>query len=369
VTEGPELTIVVPTFNEAENIGPLINAVERSLGSVHWEIIFVDDDSPDDTFRLAREYGRTDARIRVIQRLGRRGLSSACIEGMLASSAPYVAIMDADLQHDESLLPEMLRSLRDNDADVVVASRYSGNDGGGSLHPTRRRMSRLATRLARLVLRTPLSDPMSGFFMVRRDVIDEVVHKLYGRGFKILLDICATAPRKLRLREIPYTMRPRQAGQSKLSARVATEYLVLLLAKWLGRIVPVHFAMFSLVGLSGVGVHMAVLASLHTIYGVSFVIAQGSAVFVAMTSNFILNNLFTFRESRLTGRRFFRGLLSFYVFCAAGAVTGTAVGDFLFRQAVPWWLAGLIGTLISALWNFSMTSMFTWKHSVHRGHG
>ena len=226
VTAGPELTLVIPTLNERDNIGPLVDLLDAVLEAVSWEVIFVDDDSPDGTAERIREIGRRDRRVRCLQRLGRRGLTTACIEGALAASATYIAVMDADMQHDENLLPQMLAMLKSDSADLVVGSRYVAGGGIGGLDPARANMSAFATRLSRIICKAEIADPMSGFFMLRRDVLEEALRRLSGQGFKILLDILASSPRPLRVRELPYEFRERQRGESKLDTRVAWEYII-----------------------------------------------------------------------------------------------------------------------------------------------
>src|ERR687888_182794 len=140
----PELSVVVPAYRERDNVMPLLSALERALHGYDWEAIFVVDDAFDGTEELVRERAQQDRRVRCIHRIGRRGLASACIEGMLASSAPYVAVMDADLQHDETLLPKLLAELKAGDADIVLASRYMQGASTGELSERRVRASRLA---------------------------------------------------------------------------------------------------------------------------------------------------------------------------------------------------------------------------------
>jgi dolichol-phosphate mannosyltransferase len=358
----PELTIVVPTFNEHDNVVPLIERLDTALAGVAWEAIFVDDDSPDGTAALVREVARRDPRVRCIQRIGRRGLAGACIEGMLASSAPYVGVIDADLQHDEAILPQMLAALRREDCDMVVGSRYASGGGVGDWAVRRQRASALATRLAGLIAKTDIADPMSGFFMLRRAVFERVMRGLSTQGFKILLDILATADPPLRIREIPYQFRARAAGESKLNTLVAWEFGMLLADKLIGHIVPVRFALFALIGGLGVFVHMAVLATGLKLFGLSFVAAQTSAALVAMTVNFFLNNLFTYADRRLKGWRMLRGLLSFYVICSFGTAANIGIAAYLFSQQEVWWVAGIAGIVVGSVWNYAVSSVFTWQN-------
>jgi len=358
-----ELAIVIPTFNERDNIERLHAGLQRALDGYSWEALFVDDDSPDQTAAVVRELALRDARVRCVSRLGRRGLASACIEGALASSAPIICIMDADLQHDESIIPLMLARLRADDLDLVVATRYADAGGMGTLAPGRVRLSQLATRVTRALARVPVSDPMSGFFMFRRSWFEQIMRRLSGRGFKILLDMLLSSAAPPRYAEVPFTMRSRVHGESKLTPGVIWDFGVLLAHKLLGRLVPARFISFSVVGLSGLALHMAVLWFVHRFLGTVFFIGQASATVVAMTSNFALNNLFTYRDRRLSGFPALRGLLSFYVACSLGALINIALAGWLATSGLPWWLAGLLGVLAGAVWNYSSTATFTWRES------
>ena len=248
VGSGPELSIIVPTFNERDNIAELIGCLAACLGNRSWEVVFVDDDSPDGTADLVREHAAADSRVRCLQRIGRRGLSSACVEGMLATQALYLAVIDADLQHDERLLPQMLDTLKQGDADIVVGSRYAPGGDIGDWDARRARMSQLAVRLSRAVVPAELTDPMSGFFMMRRSVLDQSVHQLSRIGFKLLTDLFASHPEPLRFKELAYRFRVRRAGESKLDSVTAWDYGMLLLDKLIGHWIPVRFLAFSIVG-------------------------------------------------------------------------------------------------------------------------
>ncbi len=356
-----ELTVVVPTFNEAGNVPILVERLAAVLAEVSWEVVFVDDDSPDGTSKVARELARRDRRVRVIRRLGRRGLSTACVEGVMSSAAPYFAVMDGDLQHDETVLAAMLAALKAEDLDIVVGSRYvSGGDSGGLANPWRKFVSRAGTRIAQTLLKAELTDPMSGFFVMSRATFDEEVHALSQRGFKILLDIFGSSARPLRYRELPCRFNPRQFGESKLDTMVAWEFVVLLIDKLIGRYVPVHFAVFAAVGITGVAVHLATLGLVGLI-GFSFDAAQTAAVIAAMTWNYILNNVITYRDERLRGAAFVRGLLSFYAIGALGAVANIGVIGAMFSSGSGWWLAGIAGGLVGVVWNYTMSSLFTWR--------
>ncbi len=301
--------------------------------------------------------------MRVLHRIGRRGLATAVVEGIMSVSSPFVAVMDGDLQHDESRLAPMLERLRTSDRDIVVGSRYMETGGvEEGWGKDRQIISRLATRLAGMVLREPLSDPMSGFFMLRREAFDRAVRRLSGVGYKILLDILISARPPLAVAEIPYEFRNRSQGESKLDSAVAWEYLILLLDKTLGRVVPIRFVMFVLVGGAGVVVHMATLAALSRGAELSFLASQTTATIVAMTFNFFANNVLTYRDQRLRGPvSLLIGLLSFYAVCSVGAVSNVGIAAFLFHSDYSWWLSGLAGIVVGAVWNYAASSIFTWR--------
>lgn len=357
------LSIVVPTFNELHNIRELLRRLEATLGATRWEVVFVDDDSPDGTATEVRNIAQVDPRIHCLQRVGRRGLSSACIEGMLATSAPTIAVIDADLQHDETVLPKMLAEIEQGRADLVIGTRYADGGSLGNWSASRRAMSQLATRMSRVIMRQPVSDPMSGFFMLKREVLNTTVHNLSGLGFKILLDILATTREPLRIAEVPYCFRNRFAGESKLDEMVMWEYGMLLADKAIGRYVPVRFLTFSIVGGIGIFVHMALLTVAVRGFELSFTIAQSVATAITMICNFALNNLLTYRDRRLKGWRWIKGLLSFMIACSVGALANVGIATYLFGNRTQWMLAALAGVLVGSVWNFAVTQIYTWGKS------
>jgi dolichol-phosphate mannosyltransferase len=358
---GPELTVIVPTRNERDNIIPLYNVLSAALGERNWEMIVVDDESRDGTPDVVRWLAGYDRRVRLIGRIGRRGLASAYVEAAQASTAPYVAVIDADLQHDEALLPRMLEILKDDPVDIVIGSRYVENGGIGDWDAGRARISALATRIGQKLLRVPVSDPMSGFFMLRREAFEQSVRKLSAVGFKILVDLLASSPQPLRVRELPFEFRNRHSGESKFDAAVALEYGMLLADKLIGHVVPIRFLMFTGIGALGVLTHLAVLWAALDFATLSFPVAQAVATGVAMVGNFALNNQLTYRDRRLTGWRFLTGLLSFCAICSVGAVANIGIASVLFADHTMWWLAGIAGAAMSAVWNYALTSALTWR--------
>ena len=356
-----ELTIVIPTLNERDNIEPLLDRLATALNGVSWEALFVDDDSRDGTLDVLHTLSARFGHVRYIRRVGRRGLASACIEGLLASSSPCLAVMDADLQHDETLLGEMLAALKDNKAELVNGSRFLPSGSVGDWRAERRYLSRMGTRLGQAILKTRLTDPLSGFFMLRRDLFEEAAGRMSGIGFKILLDLVSSIDRPVQVIELPYTFRQRNAGESKLNALVMLEYLTLLLDKTLGRYVPVRFLMFVAVGGSGVVIHLAILGLLVNFAGIAFLWAQTVATFTAMISNYTFNNLFTHRDRRLTGAAYAKGLVKFVLICAAGAFASIGVATFVHEHGLQWWAAGFLGAVIAAVWNYAVSSALVWS--------
>jgi dolichol-phosphate mannosyltransferase len=359
MTRAIELTVVVPAFNERENIDLLLERLEAALGDLEWEVVFVDDDSPDGTSAKVREISQTNPRVRCVQRIGRRGLSTAVIEGMLASSAPYMAVIDADMQHDETVLPKMLSTLKADSLDIVVGSRYTAGGGIGQWNKRRAAMSSFATRLSRLVVTANLSDPMSGFFVITRPAFERAVRRLSGQGFKILLDLFASTPRPYRFKELPYQFRARMRGETKLDGLVVWEYLMLLVDKAVGRWLPSRFVLFAAVGTCGLFVHLTTLRAM--LFAFAFPIAQAIATAVAMVSNFAINNALTYRDRRLRGAKFVGGLINFCAICSIGAVANVRLASAAVDQHYDWWLSGLAGAAASVVWNYAVTSMFTWR--------
>jgi len=360
--DAPQLSIVVPTYNERENVGIVVEKLARALQGVSWEVIFVDDDSKDGTADAVRALSARDPRVRVIQRLGRRGLSGACIEGMLASSAPFIGVMDADGQHDETRLPLMLDALAQDKADIAVGTRFAGGGDTGDFGGARLAGSRLCTLAAQRLLHIHLSDPMSGFFMIRRDKLMPLAHRLSSQGFKILLDIMATARGRLRVAEIPYSFGMRAHGESKMDAMAVMDFLGLLVAKATRDAVPVRFFFFLLVGGAGLVVNLIVLKLELGLFGASFAAAQAIAVFVAMTFNFFLNNTVTYRSQRLHGvKNILRGLLSSYAVWSIGGLANVAVATEAYRILPVWWLAAAIGAVMGSVWNYITSTFFVWR--------
>jgi len=357
-----ELSIIVPTFKERGNVAELVRRLDAALAGIAWEAVFVDDNSPDGTAEAVKDIAANDARVRCLRRVGRRGLAGACIEGILSSAAPFVAVMDADLQHDEKVLVPMLKRLQDGGVDVVAGTRYVEGGSAGNFSERRGAISRAATKLTHRLVGTNLSDPMSGFFMMRRGPFERIAPDLSPVGFKILLDIAITGGDRLVIAEQPYVFGKRFEGESKFNAQIGVEFLGLLLAKVTGDLVDPRFIFFAIVGSLGLVVHLIALRLALLFLPDAFQAAQIIATAVAMTSNFLLNNELTYRDRRLRGAAMLRGFLLFCLFGSVGALTNVDLASRLFySNREVWWVAGAAGAIMSALWNYAMSTLFVWR--------
>lgn len=361
----PDVSIIIPTYNERSNIVPLVEAVRAALGDIPWEMIVVDDDSPDQTFSEVSRLAREEPRLRCLRRVGRRGLASAVIEGALVANGGAIAVMDADFQHDERILRQMYERLIEGNADIVVATRYAVGGSIGEWDATRARMSDFATRMACMLVGNQTTDPMSGFFMVRRELFASVIYDLSQQGYKILLDIISSSHTPLKIEEVPYVFRSRQAGESKISIMVLAEFLFLIIEKLTHGLIPPRFALFSIVGGIGLLLHLTILNTLK-LFGFDFLPAQLTATGVAMVSNFVMNNEFTYRDRRLTGLSFIGGLILFCLVCSFGALANVGVAEIAIREVNNWSIAGLAGAIMGAVFNFSAATSLVWRRPRKR---
>jgi dolichol-phosphate mannosyltransferase len=356
-----QLSVVVPTFNERDNVATLVQRLDAALVGISWEVIFVDDNSPDKTWEVVRDLAQHDSRVRCVRRIGRRGLSGACIEGILASSGPFAAVMDADLQHDETQLPKMLSLLQSGQAELAVGSRYVEGGSAESFDSKRAGFSTFATSIAKRVLGVAIADPMSGFFMIRRDKFEQLAPRLSTQGFKILLDVVATAHGELKTVEVPFTFGSRLHGESKLDSMVALDFLGLVLAKFTNDVISLRFLLFAMVGGTGLFVHLGTLFVALTVLNWPFPEAQAAGALIAMTTNFVLNNFLTYRDQRLKGFALLGGLLAFYLVCSVGLFANVGVAFSVYDQEPIWWLAGAAGALMGVVWNYAMSGLFVWR--------
>jgi dolichol-phosphate mannosyltransferase len=356
-----KLAVIVPTYNERLNLIPLITCLDQALVGIDFEVLFVDDDSTDSTAAAARSLAQHDSRIRVIQRVGRRGLASAAVEGMLATSAPFLLVMDADLQHDERIIPAMLEKIESEGLDVVVATRNAEGGSMGDFAAERVGLSKAGRFLSSMVCPVPVSDPMSGFFVVRSEYFHRVVHNLSCIGFKILVDLLASAGGPVKVGEVGFRFRSRVNGESKLDILVALEYLQLLLHKLTRGTIPVSYLLFGLMGSVGVCCNFLLTAlfsySLHR----DFKSAQLAGALITIAVNFLLNNQLTFRSARLRGRSLLAGLSIFYLCCSIGLFAQVTVASALHTTGMNWAAATLAGIAVGSVWNYSTAFLFVWQ--------
>ena len=326
------------------------------MEGVDAEVIVVDDASTDGTPEAVRAVG--DPRVRLIERRGERGLASAAMAGWDAAAGCWLAIMDGDGQHDPALIPAMLERARGGALDLVASTRYR-DEGPSGLTGWRHIVSRAGTWAAGLALRAPLTDPMAGCFLMSRAFYVSVRPRLAGVGFKILVDLVASAKTPPRFVEVPTALRTRIAGESKLDLRVAADLAALVVDKRSGGLIPARFVLFAGVGVTGVAVQLLAFELLQLVVA-RFSWAQALAILTAMTWNFQLNNLLTFRDRRLAGLAWFRGWLTFALACAFGAMINLAIGAGLERAGAWAWAANLAGALSGGVWNFIAARRATW---------
>ncbi|MEK7217967.1 MAG: glycosyltransferase family 2 protein [Patescibacteria group bacterium] len=358
------LSLILPTYNEAENIPRIVPELEAILKEIPHEIIVVDDDSPDGTWRVARELSRGNDRLRVLRRVGRRGLSSAVIEGFLAAKGDVLGVTDADGQHDYALLPALYRTVKEKGG-LAIGSRYTAGGSVGEWDGRRQWMSRMATGLARRLCRVPVTDPMSGFFAVARSVFEGVLPRLNPKGFKILLDLLLHVPRGTPGAELPYTFRSRTLGQSKMSFTVQLEFLEELFDATLGRFLPLTFVKYCLVGAMGMvvtllGLRAAVVVLALAGWRDDFLVELLAGIEAAIVFNFLLNNIWTFGRQRLRGWGAVLGFIRYNAVCLVGALATLSVASSLRSGGIDEFLSVAAAGFLGAVWNYTMSRLFTW---------
>lgn len=357
-----KVSIIVPTYNERENLEILVKRIASSLGDKEYEIIIVDDNSPDGTWRLAQELARFYP-IKLIKREEKRGLASAVVDGFSHAAGHCFVVMDADLQHPPEAIPRLIEAI-ENGADLAVASRYieGGSVRGWSFF--RRFVSRGATWLARLFL-TNVKDPMSGFFALRREVVEGA--DLRPEGYKILLEILVKG-NYARVAEIPYTFEPRKLGRSKLKGRQYIQYLkhLISLMRYKGELK--RLLKFAIVGASGILVNEGLLFILTETLNIHYLLSAFLSIECAILSNFILNDLWTFKDRRDHGvrgslKRAIKSNLGF----GAGVLINLLVLFMLTEfTRLHYLISNFFGILVAFIWNFLISIRWIWKINSHK---
>lgn len=358
------LSVILPTYNESENLPILLDRLETHLRDFNYEIIVVDDNSPDGTWRIAEDRAAASPRIRSLRRIDERGLSSAVVAGMQMAEGRVFAVMDSDLQHDETALIDIVSPILDGDADIALGSREADGGSYGEWGRWRRFVSWTGKQLARRMLGITVDDPMSGYFAVSRERFDEVADAINPKGFKILLEFLARGPRP-RAVEVGYEFRDRVHGTTKLTGSVVGAYLLALLDLVFGRMVSATFTAYALVGALGVGVRFGAFSALSSV-GVAA--AAIIAIELSVLTNYWLNNRFTFAEQRRRGRNLVTGLVPFHLIAAHGIVVQIGLIA-AFGKAGPELLdAGiglqLLGILVATTGNYFLNRTITWRQRL-----
>ncbi len=355
------ISIILPTYNERQNLPILVERLEKVLVGRDFEVLVMDDNSPDETWLLARELSETRPWLRSIRRLANRGLSPAVIDGFKAAEGDILLVMDADLQHDENVIPKFIEAF-ENGAELVVGSRKVDGGGVENWSMVRRFVSWTATQMAHLVLPRTVTDPMSGFFAVRREFFQNISEEINPKGFKILLEIAARAKGRV-IREVGFTFRGRIYGESKLSAKVMTQYLQALYELSFGKFIPLRFVKYGIVGASGVVVNLGGLKLGKELFALSSSQATAFGIEISVITNFVLNNSWTFRDAKLSGvRGLALGLASFHVVCLAGALINFAIATYLRNKGLSNdYFADLFGIVVATIWNYIVNTRATWR--------
>ncbi len=360
----PKASIIIPTYNEADNIRVLLERIMNVMNNSDivddYEIVIVDDDSPDKTALVARnravELG-ISSKVKVIVRKGVRGLSTAIIEGIKNSVGEYIVVMDADLQHPPEKIPELLKRLNEGN-EIVVATRYRGGVDQGLSLP-RKIISRLAGLLAKLMIPQAkfISDPMSGFFAFKRSVVEKKINEMNPSGFKILLEILVKGDYDVkRICEVPYVFSKRLYGESKLGLNEMFNYIMHLL-----RLNNYRILKFAAVGATGVFVNEGMLYLLHYKLLIPLFVAGALAIETSILNNFTLNSLITFRNVK-TKTTLLSRLYMYHIATLLGVSVNYIVLLFLsYVLKVEPLLANFIGILLGFLVNYGLSEHYVWR--------
>lgn len=366
------LSLIVPTYNERANIDLLVQQISDMLDRFlpgSYELILVDDDSPDRTWEYALSMQAKYPHLRVMRRQQERGLATAVIRGWQVAQGKVLGVIDGDLQHPPEVLGKLLKAI-DAGADVAVASRYAQGGGVGSWSGVRHFLSRGAIRVALFLLpevSSRLSDPMSGYFLLRREAIAEC--KLDPIGYKILLEVMGRGNIK-QVADVGYTFHERTSGSSKVTWRQYEEFVRhLLRLRFATGNVPVgglgRFLRFGLVGLSGVIVDYFILLLLYKVLGLDFSLSKVVAVAIAIMNNFVWNDLWTFNDTARLAQGWQAILIRFIRFaiaCSLGAFINIGLAILLKESlGIHFIVANLIAIAASTAWNYMINLKFNWK--------
>ena len=354
------ISLIIPTYNERDNITPLVMRIHQVLSNYDYRILFIDDDSSDGTAELITSLSPKYP-VSVIIRKDKRGLASAVVDGLRHATGEIIGVMDADLQHPPEVIPDLLEKI-DGGADMAIASRYVPGGAIPGWGLARRIISKTAIFLAHVLLppTRQIKDPMAGFFIFNRQAIANA--DLKPTGYKILLEILIEGEFR-NIAEVPYTFGTRSSGESKLSARQEVDYLkhVYSLMRRTGEVL--RFFKFCLVGLSGIGVNEGLLWLLTELAGLPLPVSSAIGIESSIISNFFLNNFFTFRDRRSPEvKSTLIRLLKFNLVSLAGLGLNLGILLLLTNVFGIYYLASnLVGIAVAALWNYILSTWWTWK--------
>ena len=355
------ISIIIPTFNEIQNIIPLVQKIKVSLNSkINWEIIFVDDNSPDKTYEKIKSLKKDYSNIKVIKRLNERGLAGAVLTGLNSCSYEQIIIMDADLQHDPIFILKLLNKMYQNEASIVVASRFIKDSKSNNFHILREIGSKTMIKVFNLFSSIKLYDPMSGFFIIKKDLFLKISKNLSSDGYKILADIILNIPKNVKVSQIPIDFKQRHAGESKMNLKVLWDLLLVIIHSFLKKYVPREYLSYIGVGMIGLSFHVMSLYLLYKIIDISFLISHLIATLIAIFVNYTLNNILTFYNNNLMGIKWLLGLINYYIFCSYGIFISFAIAKTLIGFNFNWFIAGLVGAFTASVWNFSMSKFIIW---------
>jgi dolichol-phosphate mannosyltransferase len=357
----PQVSVVVPTYNEAGNVAMIYDGLARALAGRSWELVVVDDDSPDGTGDAVRDLGRKHDNVRCIQRVQERGLCSAVHWGVQAAHGEVIVVMDGDLQHEPALIPKMLEALQSGH-DIVSGSRFLEGATEKGLSDRRRRLSDWGNRLTNRFLGTALSDPLTGFFATSRRLFLDSIPLMQADGFKVFFDL-VYHNRNVTIRELPFDFQRRQHGQSKRQLYVLWLLACDIVSKLSRGMLPPRLISFVGVGLIGSIFHFSVLYACMGL-GAVFWLAQAIATVVAMVFNFTINNVLTYSDDRLRGRAFYKGLLLYSLIASVGIVANVSTAQITYmRLQGHTFIAATTGLVIDVIWRFVVSNRLIWGRS------
>ena len=362
----PEISIILPTLNEEKNIGILLPKIQHILKDYTYEVIVVDDNSTDKTRHIAEEFFAINNNGFVLHRGALTGLSSAIYDGFNIASGNFLIVMDADLQHDEAILPELINKIATGKYDICIASRNIENGGYGNLILTRKLLSKFGIWLANFILNMKLSDPMSGYFGISRKLFEGIKHSINPRGFKLLLEILYKS-KNVNIAHIPYNFKVRKFGETKLTLAIGFEYLLALLDLKLGWVISYRFILFGFVGFIGSCLNFSFFIT-FLYFDLPILWSVFYAASLGMIWSFLANNFFTFSEYRYSRKKILLGLFLYLFLSLPGIFVQISVTSFLsnlmqgsFYLSDYLYFIYLVAVICGAALNYIIHLNITWK--------